>query len=209
MNHDEFHLPRVYELLRAPHAWSHWGDFGDVLVHGLVTSRAYSELPLRLERTGPYVPPMMQPGPVDVVVTDPVRERLQELVRELRFREVVKARIARVDWHTWNPEGLEPRFVPESNEPADYVLAAPHDAELAESLGPLWEILPDLDMEIEDDDGRLCPENYYGQPFVRGRLCGGRNYVSEEFRAALEEVVPGHAEFRPARAVRRIRAFRP
>lgn len=202
-------LPRIYELLRPRHAWSHWGDFGDVLVHGLVTGRAYSELPLRLERTGPYVPPVTLPGPVDVVVTDAVRAALQDLVRELRFREVVKARIARLDWHTWNAAGLEPRFVPESNEPADYVLAAPHDEELARSLGALWEIVPDLDMEIEDDDGRLCPENYYGQPLVRGRLCSGRNYVSEEFRAALAEVAPDHVDFRPARAVRRLRASRP
>lgn len=200
--------PRVFVLEPAAHPWTDWGGYADVLVHGLTCQRGSDAIPVRLERTGPFVPPVTFPGTVDVVVTEPARARLAGLVPELRFREVVKARVARLDWHLWDAAGLEPKEIPDTNQPEDYILRSRHDADLAESLGPLWEVVADVDPEIEGEDGAFRLEDYQGQPLVRASLCRGYNYVSSEFRAALEDVAPEWTAFQPVRLERRPRARR-
>lgn len=195
--------PKVWQLEPAPHARRHWLGWADVLLHGLTRPRPNDHVALQLERTGPYVPALTFPGDADVVVTDALRAQLAERVRELRFRAVELSRVVRLDWHLWDVAGLEPKFVPESLDPADYVRGAPHDAELAAAIGPLWEVVADVDVHVEDEDGAFHPEDHVGQPLVRADLCRGANYVSDELRAALEDAAPGLAAFRPAGRTRR------
>lgn len=195
--------PKVWRLEPPPHARSHWRGYAEVLLHGLTAWRAGDHVALHLERTGPYVPALTFPGDADIVVTDALRAVLAARVRELRFREVVKSHVVRLDWHLWDVAGLEPRFVPPSLDPVDYIVGAPHDEELAAEMGPLFEVVADVDPEVEAEDGAFHYEDYIGQPLVRADLHRGANFVSEEFRAALEEAAPGLAAFHPARRARR------
>src|SRR5262249_14925382 len=47
-----------------------WGDYGDILFHGMTAHLDRHDEMLQLERTGPYMPPITFPGIGDIVVTD-------------------------------------------------------------------------------------------------------------------------------------------
>ncbi|MEJ7591488.1 MAG: hypothetical protein WKF77_08055 [Planctomycetaceae bacterium] len=61
--------------------------------------------------------------------------------RGITFRPVEKTHIARVPWHEWDLTASEPEYYPEGGEPEGYILNEPHSAELAASLGPIWEVV--------------------------------------------------------------------
>jgi hypothetical protein len=195
--------PRVFALEPALHAWRHWGDFADVLVHGMTRRRENLDEPIGLERAGPFVPAVTFPGRADVLVTEAARARLTDLVSELRFRPVVLAHVVRLDWQDWDASLAAPPRIPPSGDPADYLRDAPHDREIAESLGPVWEVVADVDHGIEGDAGSYWADDYCGQPLVRAEWWGGRNFVSEEFRDALLEVAPECVSFERARRARK------
>jgi hypothetical protein len=64
---------------------SDWGDYGDMLQHGMAHRRTDGRL--ALERTGPYVPPITMPGIGDVVVTSDTRKLLEDRVQFLIGRK--------------------------------------------------------------------------------------------------------------------------
>lgn len=119
-----------------------WGDYGDILVHGMSLHLGRAAGRIQLERTGPFMPPVTLPGVGDVIVTDAVRQALEREVPGLVFRPVVKARIVRIDWHTWDRTVEEPPEYPSTGDPEDYLLERPHDPALADQVGPLWELVP-------------------------------------------------------------------
>jgi hypothetical protein len=48
--------------LRMPQQKTNWGDYGDMLRHGMTNHLDRSGESLQLERTGPFVPPVTFPG---------------------------------------------------------------------------------------------------------------------------------------------------
>jgi hypothetical protein len=129
-----------FYVLRRPA--SPWGDYGDILVHGMTAHRGREGGLLQLERTGPFVPPITQPGIGDVLVTDDFRRRLEQSgLTGLAFRPVHMRHIVRVEWEAWNREADEPTKYPASGEPENYILARKHNDALAEEIGPLWEVV--------------------------------------------------------------------
>jgi len=60
-------MPRYYELSKTK-LLGKWGDYGDILYNGLDIGRR-GETPLRLGRTGPFVPPITFVWDGHVVVT--------------------------------------------------------------------------------------------------------------------------------------------
>lgn len=75
-----------------------WGDYGDMLTHGMA-GRAGDGV-LELERTGPFIPPISQPGMPGIVVTDEFRIRVEESsLTGIAFQPVRKTRIVNVPWH--------------------------------------------------------------------------------------------------------------
>lgn len=117
---------------RAP-----WGDYGRILLSGMTAHQERTpEGLLRLERTGPFVPPVSMPGLGDLLVTDAFRARLEESpLAGLGFRPVEKTRIVRLEWEHWDQDDFEPEEYPDSGEPEDYILSRPHDPELAARIG--------------------------------------------------------------------------
>jgi hypothetical protein len=87
---------------------------------------------LRLERTGPFIPPISFPGISDVLVTDSIRGELDVAgLSGFSFREVVKHRIVRLDWHNWDKDAHEPVSYPAGGEPENYILGCKHSPEVA------------------------------------------------------------------------------
>lgn len=75
---------KIYRLERPELPW---GDYGDILAHGMATQ---CDDTLELERTGPYVPPISQPWDF-VVVTDAFLPTLQASgLTGYDIRQVVK-----------------------------------------------------------------------------------------------------------------------
>lgn len=130
---------KIYQLNNRE---TNWGDYGDILVSGMTAHlERYNDL-LQLERTGPYVPPLINSGLWDIVVTDKVKEGLMVSgIIGIGFRAVIKKRIVYVDWTTWDTNAEEPSYYPESGEPEDYILEQEHSELLAERVGDLWELL--------------------------------------------------------------------
>jgi hypothetical protein len=120
-----------------------WGDYGHTLVHGMSRHLPRLDGCIQLERAAPFVPPLSFPVLRDPIVTAEFRVRLESLgLRFEGFKPVLKARITRVDWETWDTTGDLPPVLPTSGEPCDYVLDAPHDLDLARQIGDLWELIP-------------------------------------------------------------------
>jgi hypothetical protein len=196
MNQDDSN-PRVYRLTKPEHLLPDWGDYSDILVHGMSRHLSRRGMSLRLERTGPFVPPVSFPG--DVVVTDAVKRSLEQNLSSLIFRPIVKTRIVRLDWHHWDTTSEDPPIYPESGEPEDYILAEPHDPVLAAELGDLWELSPEVDADIQGKNGAFRRSKYRGQHFVRATDMAGYNFVSAEFKAVLEIIAPTWVTFTAAR----------
>lgn len=141
-----------------------WGDFGDILCSGFPEGRD-TDGRMLLQRVGPFVPPISFPGGMGWVVTDSVRQGLEtSAFRGIEFREVVKHKIVRHNWHLWDRSSdLTPKQLPES-EPEDYILSGNHCAETAAELPALWELIPtsarlellDLDVDHFAVDGRTA-----------------------------------------------------
>lgn len=131
-------LPALYR----PRAEAPWGDYGQILVHGMTMHaprRADGLTPL--ERTGPFVPPVTCPH--ELLVTGEMRARLEGSgLSGLSFAPVHKTRIVRSDWEHWDHTADDPRELPESGEPEDYVLGLPHDEALAREMPDLYAIVP-------------------------------------------------------------------
>jgi hypothetical protein len=80
-----------------------WGDYHQILMHGMSCHLDRAGDLIQLERTGPFVPPISQPGIGDIVVTDAFRKKLEASgLLGLRFQPVIKKLIVHSDWHTWD-----------------------------------------------------------------------------------------------------------
>ncbi len=172
-----------------------WGDYSDVLAHGMTAHLGRRDGLLQLERTGLFVPPVTLPGPGDLVVTDAARIELDHLIANLAFRPVSKARIVRLEWHLWDLGADEPAWYPESGEPEGYVLDRLHDPGLAWEIGPLWELCPEIVPAIQAN-GAFAAAAYHGQPYVRAHEEGGVRFVSAALAEALRTVTDGSIALR-------------
>lgn len=122
-----------------------WGDYGNILIHGMsahLGRKGGDEGPIQLERTGPFIPPITFPGIGDIIVSNDMKQQMEQAgFRGITFRPVEKVHIANIPWHEWDLDADEPECYPEGGEPAGFILNEPHSTELAESLGPIWEVV--------------------------------------------------------------------
>jgi hypothetical protein len=192
----------VPHFLRLSRPDDPWGGYGDILVHGMTSHRARQHgLPL-LERTGPYIPPITFPGVGDLVVTQEARERLERSgLTGLNFQPVIKVLIVRSDWHKWDRDEPEPKRYPSGGEPENYVLGKAHDHEIADEMGPLWEVVIEASAEIvRGDKIRLVASSWNSDDFFRDN--GTRHiYVTDRARDWLEANFAEHVKFKVVETV--------
>ena len=164
-----------------------WGDYGTVLTHGM--GQVDSGGLFQLERTGPFIPPITFPG-FRIVVTDRLRERIeQQSFTGCQFREIVKRRIVRLDWHLWDRGASEPQKHPAEGEPENFVLGRKHSPETASALGTLWELAVDEIPGLQVEGGKAVNlARYRGQDICRASVWG-YVYVAERFKLWLEAEV--------------------
>jgi hypothetical protein len=164
-----------------------WGDYGSILFHGMSCYSDREDGLIQLERTGPFIPPISFPAS-DIIITAAFRQQLESAgLTGLCLRPVIKHLIVASEWHLWDRSAEDPAFYPNSGEPEDYILGHKHRADLADEMGPLWEVCPPVVARIERSDGiRLVVESIPSLDFFRAEGVG-YNYVSARARGWLED----------------------
>lgn len=161
-----------FYILRGPEPY--WGDYGDILIHGMSAYADRMDGKIQLYRTGPFIPPISFPEICDVVVTNEIKVLLHDNFDDLAFSPVDKVHIATVNWEGWDTSADDPLYYPENGEPEDYILGKPHDLVSANQMGAIWELLvPEVQTASEISDW--------------ARISGNRRViVSERVKSLLE-----------------------
>jgi hypothetical protein len=190
-----------YQISERP--LTDWGDYGDILQHGMTSHLERVDGMLRLERTGPYMPPITFPGLGDVVVNSAGRKMLETSgLSGFGFRPVHKTRIVELRWHDWDLTAREPAEYPRSGEPEDYILERLPDARVAEAIGDIWEVVVPVTARIGQTpekavtsyDLYLKRESWNGADVFRGYEAQ-RPLVTARARVWFEEYLGGYVEF--------------
>lgn len=118
-----------------------WGDYGDILQHGMTAHSSRIDGNLALERTGPYIPPITLPGIGDIILTTEAKRLLESSgLTGFAFRPVEKKLIVELHWENWDLNEEQPPEYPDSGEPEDYILGKKHSKTASDALGDLWEV---------------------------------------------------------------------
>lgn len=121
-----------------------WGDYGYVLFTGLLnvmdSNLNILEFP-ELERTGPYIPAIYIANSRNVIITDEIKQIIEQndISGVTKFCHVVKKKIVDINWESWD-KSHGPLFIPESNEPEDYILKGQNNIDLLQSTPDIWEL---------------------------------------------------------------------
>jgi|SRR5215813_1853514 len=174
-----------------------WGDYGDILQHGMTAHLPRLGGRLALERTGPYIPPITLPGIGDLVLTSQARGYLESSrLSGFSFVPVEKTLIAELHWEDWHLDAEEPQEFPETGEPEDYILGKPHSPTAASALGDLWEVVVPPTVTIlrsrpvvtSYEELRIDMGTWNGADLIRGEGYGSilfseraRNWFTEEW----------------------------
>jgi hypothetical protein len=133
--------PALFKISSRSIIPGEWGDYGDILQHGMGAHSARRDGRMQLERTGPYIPSVSFPGLRGFVLTSAARLIFESSgLTGCTFQPVDKRLIVELHWEEWDLNAPEPATYPETGEPEDYVLGQPHSPEAAEQLGDLWEV---------------------------------------------------------------------
>lgn len=183
-----------------------WAEYGDILLAGLTERLPRQDGQLQLERAGPFVPPIAVAGD-HIIVTDDFRHLMEGSgLTGFAFRPVVKRHIARLEWETWDRTAEDPPEYPDSGEPEDYFLALPHDPEVAEQMGALWEVVVEERGALErvrtgpnpwEARVYLTLDGWDGVDWFRARGYGF-TYVTDRAKAWLDETAAGYVSCLPA-----------
>jgi hypothetical protein len=159
-----------------------WGDYGDMLFHGMASRSKAGDL--ELERTGPFVPPISRPGRFVVVTADFLNRLRESGLNGIETGPVQKKRIPLLDWREWEPFGTKEMKYPAGNEPENYILRRKHSPEAAQELGELYELRFRKGIQISRDGGyHLVASSWDGSDFVIAMDEHPiYNYVSERAR---------------------------
>lgn len=174
--------PSFYELAKS-RLLEHWGDYGTTLCNGMLRTGEGGEQ--RLDRTGPFVPPISFPALSGVViVTSEARQKLEAsgISGVGEFHPLSLGKIVSVDWQKWDrSRPLDGNLLPYEGEPEEYILHNPHDAEAAARIGQLWTWHPLRIGQVSRLEGGMQLEGIIGMHDVF-RLCdnGWRNIIVSE-----------------------------
>jgi hypothetical protein len=198
---------RFFILEKPEHPW---GDYYDILLHGMSCHSGRSGGRIQLERTGPFVPPISLPGISDIVVMDEFRRKLEGSgLQGFHFLPVVKRRIVHLEWHTWDQSKDEPPFYPENGEPEEYILDLPHSPALSKQIGELWQVVLkpsaqvrriNLDRQGIDCEILLEECSWRGEDLFMAEGVG-YIYVTERGKDWLESNADGYVAFSACKKV--------
>ena len=166
-----------------------WGDYGEILHHGISWNRERVDGVIQLERTGPFIPALSMPSTDEVVIVDDLRRRLSASdLQGFVVRPVTKRKIVRLEWQTW-PDAGEPAQYPAGGEPENYVLRRRHHDPTADELGALWELSAEYAVQFCAEDASAVSVDQPHADFFVGSVRHPGVYVSAKAREWFENEV--------------------
>ena len=99
---------------------------------------------------------------------------------EPRPVRIVKA--VAIDWQAWDPNADEPRQLPASGEPENYIFSRKHNVSVANAMPALFEISVRERPGLQREGGAVDGSLYDGADLCRGSIYG-HIYVSERTAA--------------------------
>jgi hypothetical protein len=200
---------RFYKISSRSIIPGDWGDYGDILQHGMTAHSRRIGDRLALERTGPFIPPITFPGIGDVLLTEEARSSLAASgLTGFTFRPVEKKLIVRLDWEKWKLSDDEPPLYPEQGEPENYILGQEHSPETATMLGEIWELVVPKTVQVvviepenwrEPSEYRIDASDWDGTEIFRSVNVVGM-YLTERARNWFLEHWADYIDFHECRA---------
>lgn len=143
--------------------------------------------PAQLQRVGPFLPSASISGPERLIVSDEARAAIEAAgLQGIRCDEVHKKRIVRLDWRSWDLDAEDPERYPAGDEPENYVLGRKHNAELADAMGPIHEVV--ITRTVEDNlDADL----------MRTWIPAGAIVATDRARSVLRDIASEWLTFEP------------
>lgn len=118
------------------------GDYERLLISGMSGHLSRWRGRIRLERVGPFIPPLSVSGH-DLIATKRMIEMLSKSpFNNWSLRPVVKSHVAFWEWKNL-AEASE-----DAAEPEDIILRRPHDKTCAKALGDLFELIPPVECAV-------------------------------------------------------------
>jgi hypothetical protein len=129
-------MPHFYQLRDSV---APWGDYGHILRNGLLAPRRVkSSAVVKVERTGPFIPPITFPFDA-IVVTEQTKEQMEAgRFTGLQFTRARYVKVVRLDWHKWDALAPEPQHYPASGEPEDYIIEGENCDRTAVLMPAIW-----------------------------------------------------------------------
>lgn len=175
-----------------------WGDYGSILHNGIFHTEEQ-----RLDRTGPFVPPISFPAfSGAVIVTSEARQKLEAsgMTGVGEFRPVLLGKVVLIDWQKWDKSrDLRRDQLPFNGEPEEHILHNPHDAATASKIEPLWTWHPLRIGKVSRAKGVMRLEGSMGSHDVL-RLCdeGWKSIiVSENGKQCVRDICGDWVAFEP------------
>lgn len=111
-------LMNSFYQLYENHPLLHWGDYGSVLVSGIVDVAEDGQV--TLSRSGPFIPPVSMP--FCIIITDNLKKELESACFSgFTLHPVTKGMIVDLNWVDWDFNADDPPFYPDSGSPEDYI----------------------------------------------------------------------------------------
>jgi hypothetical protein len=130
------------QLYRLKNKEIPWGDYGDILLSGIIVHPNNANDNLQYKRTGPFQPNIIIAGLDNLLVTESTKQKIEASnLKGFNFKPVVKQHISIVDWTNWNLKNEHPDFYPTNNDPENYILDLPHSQQLANKMENVWEVI--------------------------------------------------------------------
>lgn len=172
-----------------------WGDYADILQHGMTVQEDGDGGNLSLQRTAPFMPPITLPGIGDLLLTSGARRALESSgLTGFSLRPVKKTHIVELHWEDWDFDADELPEYPESGEPEDLIFERPHSPTAADALGEIWEVVVPTSARIlrprriveSYRELKIDLSTWNGADLIRGDDYGGILF-SERAREAFSE----------------------
>ena len=176
-----------------------WGDYGSILLSGMTRHLSRCEGLLQLERTGPFIPPIIESGIDNIIVTNKLKRQLEKSrMTGFTFQSVIKKHIVHLDWHKWDLENDEPEIYPDEGEPEDYILDKSHSEKTSKKMGDVWEMcIEEAGQVVKSDKIYLKANTWTGKDIFMAD--GARYiYVTTKAKTWLENESDGWLRFEPA-----------
>lgn len=128
------------EVFRLRGRSAPWGDYGDMLLHGMISGHTFwgDEL-LAVERVGPFVPPISFPFG-EMLVTEALKSEIESAFPDIAFRPTIYGKVTKIDWRSWDLGAKEPERYPAGGEPENYIERRKHAPEIAAEMPALWAV---------------------------------------------------------------------